>query len=160
MSSYNLNDLKIVDPLAYVKGRPDFWFAAGEFDAIEMASRLVSEVLYSGSSTVSVRVADGWTIVSCPSDWIEASKGRWVFFEVVPFRSMVNSYYWEVAISSSFSLGLVCRQPRIVGAGGRTSRWLGKVLGWWKRSCRRIQIITGRFSFSLLKHCRRRRWNC
>jgi hypothetical protein len=48
VSSCNLNDLKIVDPLAYVRKRPDFWFTSGEFDAIEMASRLVSEVLILG----------------------------------------------------------------------------------------------------------------
>jgi hypothetical protein len=124
VSSYNLNDLKIVDPLAYVRKRPDFWFTSGEFDAIEMASRLVSEVLYSGSSTVSVHVVDGWTIVSCPSDWIEASKGRRVFFEVVPFRSMANSYYWEVAVAAlSHSGWSADSQGLLVLAGEHPVGW-------------------------------------
>lgn len=101
--TYDEHDIKPLDPIAHVRGRPEMYLSGGRLDPACVANQIAGDALLLGArSAMTFRHTDFWA-VAADHDWL--SDGRYtvqdLFRNVVPFPAAgVNSYRSEVLLGA------------------------------------------------------------
>jgi hypothetical protein len=97
-------NLTTVDPLDYIRKRPERFLRSGTVTGVELAEILAGDALLLTDAPVTVFRKQGWWIVAGEADWMEGLAGGSVtdlFAHLVPFpQAGVNSMHAEVLLTA------------------------------------------------------------
>jgi hypothetical protein len=95
---------KITDAIEHIKKRPELYLRSGKPSGLELAERLIGDVLLLTSGPVTASRNGPWWVITSPVDWLKRSCSgplEQLFTRIVPFpEAGPNSMRSEVLLTA------------------------------------------------------------